>query len=324
MRGAFVRTLTELAAQDPRILLLTGDLGYTALEPFADRFPSRFFNVGVAEQNMVGLATGLAEAEFLPFVYSIAPFASLRPYEFIRNGPILHQLPVRIVGVGGGFEYGHAGPTHYGLEDAGVMRIQPGLTVVAPADHEQTSTALHQTWDTPGPVYYRLGKDDRTTVPGLGGRFHLGRIETIGSGTDLALVVMGSVASEVAAAAKMLSERKIDATIVVVASLNPAPVEDLVQLLAQFRVALTVEAHYLVGGVGSLVCEVVAEAGLRCRVIRCGVKSLLNGVSGSQPYMWDAHGLSRHALVATVLEALDEVQVSRRAAKVRKVSRRSA
>jgi hypothetical protein len=103
MRSSFVRTLTELAARDPRVLLLTADLGYSALELFADEFPERFFNVGVAEQNMVGLATGLAEAGFLPFVYSIVPFAVLRPYEFIRNGPILHQLPVRIVGVGGGW-----------------------------------------------------------------------------------------------------------------------------------------------------------------------------------------------------------------------------
>src|ERR687884_1315702 len=105
MRKAFVQALVELAAQDSRILLLTGDLGYMALEPFAERFPGRFFNVGVAEQNLVGLATGLAEAGFVPFLYSIAPFASLRPYEFLRNGPVLHRLPVRVVGVGGGFDY---------------------------------------------------------------------------------------------------------------------------------------------------------------------------------------------------------------------------
>ena len=117
MRRAFVRTLVELAAANPRLLLLTGDLGYNALEPFAERFPDRFFNAGVAEQNMVGMATGLAEAGFIPFCYSIVTFASLRPYEFIRNGPVLHRLPVRIVGMGGGFDYGPQGATHHGLED---------------------------------------------------------------------------------------------------------------------------------------------------------------------------------------------------------------
>src|SRR5262245_54267742 len=105
MRVSFARSLVELAANDDRVVLLTGDLGYGALEPFAERFPDRFFNVGVAEQNMTGIATGLAEAGFLPFVYSIVPFAVLRPYEFIRNGPVLHALPVRIVGVGAGLEY---------------------------------------------------------------------------------------------------------------------------------------------------------------------------------------------------------------------------
>ncbi len=112
MRRTFVRTLAGLAEKDERILLLTGDLGYTVIEPFAERFPRRFFNVGVAEQNMIGLATGLAESGFIPFVYSITTFVAMRAYEFIRNGPLAHGLPVRIIGVGGGFEYGHAGFTH--------------------------------------------------------------------------------------------------------------------------------------------------------------------------------------------------------------------
>jgi len=124
VRAAFAKALTELADRDPRVLLLTGDLGYMALEPFADKHPGRFFNVGVAEQNMVGLATGLAEAGFIPYVYSIVPFAVLRPYEFIRNGPIQHQWPVRIVGVGAGMDYGLNGLSHYGL--AGLYKIMRG------------------------------------------------------------------------------------------------------------------------------------------------------------------------------------------------------
>jgi transketolase len=161
MRRTFISALETLAESEPRIVLLTGDLGYQVLDGFARRFPSRFINVRVAELNMVGMATGLAEAGYLPFVYSIATFACLRPYEFIRNDPILHQLPVRIVGIGSGTEYGHQGLTHYALEDLGIMRIQPDLLIVAPADARQSKTALMATWDTPQPVYYRLGKDDR-------------------------------------------------------------------------------------------------------------------------------------------------------------------
>ena len=304
MRGAFVRTLIELAEQDPRILLLTGDLGYAALEPFLEKFPERFFNVGVAEQNMVGVATGLAEAGFIPFVYSIVNFASLRPYEFICNGPILHRLPVRIVGMGGGFEYGSAGITHHGLEDVGVMRIQPGITLIAPADYEQTRTALSATWNLPGPIYYRLGKDDKSTIPGLGGRFELGRAQFIRQGADVLIITMGSVTKEAAAAAEVLAVQGITSTVMVIASLTPPQVDDLTEALACFRLALTVEAHYVVGGIGSLVSEVIAERGLGCRVVRCGVRAGPDGISGSQGYMYGRHHLSSTMLVTTALQAL--------------------
>ncbi len=304
MRGAFAKTLAELAESDSRILLLTGDLGYMALEPFSEKFPDRFFNVGVAEQNMVGLATGLAEAGFIPFVYSIVTFATLRAYEFIRNGPILHQLPVRIAGVGGGFEYGSAGPTHHGLEDVGVMRIQPGINVIAPADYEQTRTALLATWDLPGPIYYRLGKDDRTIISGLHGRFKLGRADLIGTGKDLLIISMGSVTKEAITAAEALEDQGIACTIMVIASLTPAPTADLVEALSRFQVVLTVEAHYQIGGVGSLVSEVIAEYGLGCRLVRHGVSATPDGVSGSQNYLRHKYGVSSYALIETALEAI--------------------
>ena len=280
MRKAFTRTLVELAEADPRIMLLTGDLGYMALEPFSERFPDRFVNAGVAEQNMVGVATGLAEAGFIPFVYSIVTFASLRPYEFIRNGPVLHQLPVRVVGVGGGFEYGPQGTTHHGLEDLAVMRVQPGMTVIATADHRQHATALRATWNLPGPVYYRIGKDDTTEVPGLDGRFRLGHAELVRPGRDVCLVATGTLPSADAIAAA----------------------------LGNVPVALTVEAHYAAGGLGSLVSEVVAERGIRCRVRRCAVRTTPDGVSGSQRFMHQVHGLGREALVETALEALGDAR----------------
>ncbi|HEX4743269.1 MAG TPA: 1-deoxy-D-xylulose-5-phosphate synthase, partial [Candidatus Limnocylindria bacterium] len=179
MRAAFVRALTDLASADDRVVLLVGDLGYTVVEPFAEAHPKRFFNVGVAEQNMIGVATGLAEGGFIAYAYSIATFAALRPYEFIRNGPILHGLPVRVVGVGGGFEYGPAGASHHALEDVAVMRTQPGIAVIAPADHQQAATAFRACWDAQGPAYYRIGKDDRRVVDGLDGRFRPGRAEMV-------------------------------------------------------------------------------------------------------------------------------------------------
>lgn len=296
MRGAFAKTLTELAAHDKRIFLLTGDLGYMALEPFAEKFPDRFINVGVAEQNMVGIATGLAEAGLIPVVYSIVTFASLRPYEFIRNGPILHQLPVRIAGVGGGVEYGHNGATHYGLEDVGVMRVQPGITVVAPADAGQTKTALEKTYNLPGPVYYRLGKDDRIVVKGLDGRFELGRAQTIREGKDLLLLSMGGISAEVAQAAELLTQEGLDATVMVVASINPPPLEDLAAALGRFKHAVTVEAHYAAGGLYSLVSEIVAQNGLGVRIERCAIEHSPDGLTGSQSFLYEKFGISACAV----------------------------
>ncbi len=303
MRKTFAQTLVELAERDPRVVLLTADLGFTVLEPFMERFPTRFFNMGVAEQNMVGTATGLAESGFLPFVYSIVTFASLRAFEFIRNGPVLHHLPVRIVSVGGGVEYATAGPTHYGVEDVGIMRTQPDLTIVVPADPQQARAALLATWNVPGPVYYRMSKDDTAHVPGLDGRFRPGRVELIGNGSDVLFIAMGPVAAEAVAAAERLCERGVGATVAVAASITPAPVGDLVALLSRFRAVLTVEAHYVTGGLGSLVCEVAAEHGLPCRVTRCGIRSMPSGMIGSQEYLHQTYGLSADALVQAAMNA---------------------
>jgi transketolase len=301
MRRAFATTLVELARRDRRIVLLTGDLGYQVLEPFAAEFPDRFFNVGVAEQNMVGLATGLAEGGLIPFVYSIVTFAVLRPLEFIRNGPILHHLPVRIVGVGGGFDYGMNGISHYGLEDVAVLRTQPGIRIIAPADHLQARRALELSWDVPGCVYYRLGRDETAVVEGLDGRFEPGRLAIVRGGPDVALIAMGGIATEVMAAAAMLASHGVSCTVAIVASVSPPPVGDLASLLERFPVAITVEAHYVTGGLGSLVSETAAELGARCRIVRCGVREAPDGVVGTPEFLYRRHGLSREALVNQAL-----------------------
>ncbi len=304
MRGTFIRTLTELAETDDRLMLLTGDLGYLAIEPFAERFPDRFLNVGVAEQNMLGIATGLAEAGFIPFVYSIATFAALRPYEFIRNGPILHQLPVRIVGVGGGFEYGLNGLTHFALEDIGIMRVQPDLNVFCPADFQQTRTLLQKTWDLPGPSYYRIGKNDQRLVPGLDGRFEPAEIQIVRAGQDVCLVATGSITSEAVLAADQLAAAGVSAAVAVVPELNPAPVEALATILQDFKLAFTVEAHYIAGGLGSLVAEIIAERGLPCQLTRCGVGKTPSNITGIEDFMNHQFGISSAAIVQTVLEQL--------------------
>jgi transketolase len=282
MRAAFVQTLIELAEKDSRIILLTADLGFMAFEPFIEKFPDRFINVGVAEQNMIGIATGLAEGGFIPFAYSI-------------------------VGVGGGFEYGAAGVTHHGLEDVGIMRIQPGISIMAPADAAQTRTVFRATWDLPTPIYYRIGKNDSLVVAGLDGRFELGRVQIIREGKDVLLLTMGAIAEEAVLAAQKLVDEGIEATIGVIASVVPPPVDDLLHLLCQFRLTFTLEAHSVVGGIGSLVAEVIADHNTNSRLVRCGVDKLMHGFTGSQAYLNKHHGLSAAEFAATIRREFQKV-----------------
>jgi transketolase len=304
MRSAFVQALCQLASVDKRVLLLTADLGFLAFEPFRNAFPDRFFNIGVAEQNMIGMATGLAEAGFVPYTYSIATFASLRPFEFIRNGPVRHQLPVRMVGMGMGFEYGHAGSSHYALEDVSALRSLNGLTIVIPADSAQASRAIHDTWSHAGPIYYSLGKDDHLSISGLQGRFHLGRLEITQRGADLAILAMGSVAVEAAAAASELSKQGIQTTVAIVSSFNPDPIHDVTELLSSVSDVITVEAQSLAGGLGSFVAMVIASQSLPCRLWPLAVNNLPNGRSGSQSERWSCHGLDRASIVRQALSVL--------------------
>jgi len=292
MRGAFIDELFSIAQVDERVVLLTGDLGFMVVERFKEAFPGRFYNIGVAETNMVGIATGLADAGYIPFCYSIVTFATLRCFEMIRNGPVLQDLPVRIVGVGGGFEYGPAGPTHHGLEDVAVMRALPGMTVLAPADPEQARSVLKKTYALPGPIYYRLGKNDKAVVSGLDGRFEMGRVQDIREGSGPLLLASGGIAEECSRAVEILVKEGLDPAFSIVASVRPAPEEDLISRLRAKKVALVIEAHGVVGGLGSLVCEVVAENGISCRVVRGGVREKISSVTGSQSFMQKYHGLS--------------------------------
>ena len=305
MRTAFINALVELAKDDLRILLLTSDLGYLVIEPFIERFPDRFINVGVAEENMVGLATGLADAGFIPFIYSIAPFAVLRPFEFIRNGPVYHQLPVRIIGVGQGVEYGFNGPSHFGVDDVGVLRTQPGLTIIAPVDDIQAKHSIQKTHNLPGPIYFRLSKDS-FEIPELNRSFELGQTQQIGNGKDVLILSTGAITREAIRAAQLLSEHGLATTILVIATIAPAPVSDLIEALSSFKYAFTIESHYITGGIGSLVAEVVADHCLNIKVVRLGFDSLLNNSFGSSAYLQAAHGLSPEKIALHIIKTLEE------------------
>ncbi len=296
MRQAFVEELLELAADDDRIFLVTGDLGWSVLEVFARRFPDRFLNAGVAEANMAGLATGLAQTGLVPFIYSIATFASMRCYEQVRNGAVLHHLPVRIIGIGGGYAYGHAGPTHYALEDLGLARIQPGMTLLAPADPAQTRSVVRASVDVSGPIYIRVGKGANPSIPGLDGRFEFGRPEVVREGSQLVLIACGSIAHEALGAARLLETDGLSAAVAVLADVSLTASEPLVNLLQGFPAVVSVEEGYATGGLGSLLAETIALRGLDCRLAICGVRQSCSGTSGSEAFMRAQAGLDAKAV----------------------------
>jgi transketolase len=296
VRKAFVGKLLELAAADDRIFLITADLGWSVLEVFAERYPERFLNVGVAEANMAGIATGLAQTGFMPFIYSIATFSSMRCYEQVRNGPLLHFLPVRIVGIGGGFAYGHAGATHYALEDLTIARTQPGMTVLVPADPAQTFSVVQASLNLPGPAYLRIGKGGNPQVPGLEGRFAYGRPEVVREGSEVLFLACGPIVHEALMAAALLDKEGVSAAVAVMAHLPFSPSEDLVALLGGFPAVVSVEEGYVAGGLGSLVAEAIALHGLDCRLEIAGVRQRVSGVSGSEAYMRAQSGLDLASL----------------------------
>lgn len=292
MRTALLETLIELAREDERVFLLTADLGWSVIEKFAEKYPDRFMNVGVAEANMAGIATGLAQTGYIPFIYSIATFTSMRCYEQIRNGPLLHQLPVRVVGIGGGFAYGHAGPTHYALEDLTIARTQPGMTVLIPADPAQTKTVIRATMSLKGPAYLRIGKGGNPAVAALGGRFSFGKPEVVKEGNALLLLACGGIIHETLAAAALLEKEGLAPAVAVAAHIPPNVTPELTALLRGFKSVVSIEEGYAAGGLGSWIAETIAQEGLSCRLKICGVKEPFAGESGSQNYMLAKHGLN--------------------------------
>lgn len=303
MRTALIDALLEIAVSDPKVFLLTADLGFTVVERFAKQHPDRFLNVGVAEANMIGIATGLAARGFTPYCYSIATFASMRGYEQIRNGPLLHELPVRIIGIGGGFSYGHAGVTHLALEDYAIGRAQPRLAVVSPCDPAQTHAAVRALHAHPGPIYYRIGKGSDPAIPGLQGRFRLGELEVLEQGGAGLLLATGGIAVEALEAARLLKARGIACTVALSASLAPFRAQGLVDALKGHRLAATVEEHYVQGGLGSLAAEVIADHGLAVKLLRLGATRMPVGVSGNQAYLRREAGLNREAIADAVAAA---------------------
>jgi transketolase len=301
VRTAFIKRLLELAERNDRVWLLCGDLGYSVIEPFASRFPARFVNVGVAEQNMTGVAAGLATCDKIVFTYSIANFPVIRCLEQLRNDVCYHNLNVKVVAVGGGLAYGAQGYSHHAVEDLAVTRVLPNMTVLAPGDPVEAALATSAIADWPGPCYLRLGKSGEPVVHEVAPEFSIGTAITMRNGSDLTLISTGSTLEMTMGASKELARQGLSVRVLSMPTIQPLDKDAVRRAVHETGKLMTVEEHGL-GGLGSAVAEVVAEANARVRFRQVRLHATPSHVAGSQKTLRTTQGISEQSLIGLARE----------------------
>jgi transketolase len=305
MRNAFVQRLTELAASDLRIMLLTGDLGFGVFEEFAERFPKQFLNVGVAEQNMIGLATGLALGGRVPFVYSLANFPTLRCLEQIRNDACYHDANVKVVCMGGGFSYGALGISHHATEDLSILRALPQITVVAPGDDWEAAEATSTLANTQGTCYLRIDKTSAglTNLPDE--EFHLGKARILREGNDVTLISIGGILNETLKAADLLLKDNIKSRVISLHTLKPLDKDAIFDAAKSTGGIITVEEQTILGGLGGAVAEICLENQIIPPMFyRIGLKDRFSSIVGSQDYLRNQYQMDAAQIALKVSELL--------------------
>ncbi|HYC49721.1 MAG TPA: transketolase C-terminal domain-containing protein [Gemmatimonadaceae bacterium] len=299
MRTTFIRTLIEVAAENDNVWLVAGDLGYSVLEAFSEKYPQRYLNAGVAEQNMTGIAAGLALAGKTTFTYSIANFPVFRCLEQVRNDVCYHNLNVKVVAVGGGLAYGSAGYSHHAVEDLAVMRSLPNMVVFAPADPVETQLVTRAAVQHQGPCYIRLGKAGEPVLHTATPAFAIGKGIVVRPEGDVAMISTGGMLGTVLRAADELGQHGVKARVISMPTVQPID-RDLIERLArETRAIVTVEEHGI-GGLGSAVAEVLAECVERPRFRAIRLDGAPSALAGTQDALRGAHGLSAPGIAAAV------------------------
>jgi transketolase len=292
MRDAFVKKLTEKAADDPTIMLLVGDLGFGVVADFGQTYPKQFLNCGVAEQSMVGIAAGMASAGRRPFVYSIANFPTLRPLEQIRNDVCYHGLGVTIVSVGAGLAYGSLGYTHHAVEDISILRSLPGMRVYSPADAMECRAAVDEILATPGPAYLRLGKNKEPLMHETPPDLSTGEPIVVREGTDVTVLVAGPIIVQALEVADLLADDGLSVRVVSCPVIKPLNA-DAVRAAAEGTVGIvTLEEHTVMGGFGSAVLEAFAMRGWRTPILPLGLDDAATHIIGGQEWLRERAGLA--------------------------------
>ncbi|MBI4667324.1 MAG: transketolase family protein [Nitrospinae bacterium] len=303
LRDAYGATLAELGAQNRNIVALDADLsGSTRTSVFAAKFPDRFFNMGVAEQDMISTAAGLAAAGKIPFASSFAIFASGRAWEQVRQSVCLSNLNVKIVATHGGITVGEDGPSHQALEDLTLMRVLPNMTVIVPCDAVETAAVMRRIADTYGPVYVRVAREKFPVIFDADYKFNIGKGVILRHGSDVAIIACGYLVSKALEAAEELAEEGISAAVVNMPTIKPLDEDLVIQMASTTGAIVTAEEHSITGGLGSAVMEVVCE-NEPVPVIRVGMKGRF-GSSGKPEELMDYYGMNAPAVAEAARRAM--------------------
>ena len=302
-RHAYGEALAEIGS-DPKIVALDADVSSCTMScMFAQKYPERFFNMGIAEANMIGAAAGLSTYGFTPFVHAFAMFAAGRAFEQVRNSICYPNLNVKCVGTHGGLSVGEDGATHQCVEDIALMRAIPNMTVICPADANETRAAVHAIAAHEGPVYLRLGRVPVETVTDFPGyQFTIGKSVTLREGTDLTIIATGMVVADALAAAEELEKEGIHARVIDMHTIKPIDREAIRKAAKETGAIVTAEEHNILGGLGGAVAEVVC-ADCPVPVERVGVKDCF-GRSGNAQALLELYGVSKSAIVSAARTVL--------------------
>lgn len=305
MRDAFADEITRLGGENPRLVLLSGDIGNRMFDRFKAAHADRFYNCGVAEANMIGVAAGLALGGLRPVAYTIVPFLTTRCLEQIRVDLCYHRQPVVLAGVGGGLCYASLGATHHSCEDIAFLRALPGMTVLCPGDPVEVRLALRAALEHDGPVYLRLGKKGEPTVHREPPRFRIGKGIVLREGRDACILSTGNLLPAAAGAAERLSAAGVSARLVSLHTVKPLDLELLEECFERFKVVATLEEHSVLGGLGGAVAEWLADrGGARARLLRLGTGDAFLHEAGDQEYARGRFGLTEEAVARAVARAV--------------------
>lgn len=302
MRKTCFASIYEIACKDPRVVFIGSDITKQGLSRFADEFPERFFLEGIYEGHIIGMAAGLALSGKVPYINTIATFATRRCFEQIVIDCAMQNLPVRIIGSGGGTVYAPLGSTHLSFEDFAILRAIPNMTILAPSDAEEMKKLIPETLNWPGPIYIRLAKGGDKIISRPVDSFSIGKAIQLKEGTQVALVTTGITTAIALEAADVLEKEGISVNVVHYHTLKPFDKHSFIEQITNANIVLTVEEHTINGGLGSIAAEIIAETFFikNKKFVRIGIPDVFPDQYGSQTQILNHYGISVEGIIHNV------------------------